>query len=220
MVTPQEKAQCVSWLIETKSDVQTQQRYMTKNGKDPPSRSSIRRWHKNFMKTVSVLDAVRNGRPRTSAENIDRVTQAFSCSPIKSIRTAARELKLPPTTVHKVLHKRLRLYAYKMQMLQRLKPNDKTKRIEFADNMLQRISEDEEFIKRICFNDEATFHVSCKLNKHNVSIWGSEHPMRLGSLKGIVQNECVVWTHVQSSNWSIFLPGDNNYCRLLLGPSN
>ena len=32
MVTPQEKVQCVSWFIETKSDVQR-----TKNGNDPPS---------------------------------------------------------------------------------------------------------------------------------------------------------------------------------------
>ena len=30
-------------------------------------------------------------------------------------------------------------------MLQRLQPNDKAKRKEFADNMLQRISEDKEF---------------------------------------------------------------------------
>ena len=43
MVTPQEKAQRrVSWFIKTKSDVQTQRRYRTKNGKDPPSCSSIR----------------------------------------------------------------------------------------------------------------------------------------------------------------------------------
>ena len=115
---------------------------------------------KNFMETGSVLDAVRSWRPRTSAENIERVRQAFSRSPIKSIRTAARELELLPTTVHKVLHKRLRLYAYKVQMLQRLQPNDKPKRKEFADNMLQRISEDKEFLKRICFSDETTFHVS------------------------------------------------------------
>ena len=96
MVTPQEKAQCVSWFIETKSDVQTQRSYWAKNGKDPPSRSSICRWHKNFMETGSVLDAVRSGRPRTSAENIERVRQAFSRSPVKSIRTAARELELLP----------------------------------------------------------------------------------------------------------------------------
>ena len=41
--------------------------------------------------------------------------------------------------------------------------------------MLQQNFEDKEFPKRICFSDEATFHVSGKLNKHNVRIWGSEH---------------------------------------------
>ena len=67
-----------------------------------------------------MLDAVRSGQPRTSAENIESVMQAFSRSPVKSIRTPARELELPLTTVHKVLHTRLRLYAYKVQMLQGL----------------------------------------------------------------------------------------------------
>ena len=77
MVTPQEKAHCVSWFIETKSDVQTQRRYRTKYGKNPLSRSLIRRWHKKFMETGSVLDAVRIGRSRISAENIEGVRQAF-----------------------------------------------------------------------------------------------------------------------------------------------
>ena len=77
-----------------------------------------------------MLDAVKIGRPRISAENIESVRQAFIRSPMKSIRTAARQLELPPTTVHKVLRKRLRLYAYKVQMLQRLQPNDKPKRKE------------------------------------------------------------------------------------------
>ena len=54
---------------------------------------------------------------------------------MKSIGTAARELELPLTTVQKVLYKRLRLFAYKLQMLQRLQPNDKPKRKEFADIM-------------------------------------------------------------------------------------
>ena len=97
MVTPQEKAQCVSWFIETKSDVQTQRRYRTKYGRDPPSRSSIRRWYKKFMERGLVLGAVRSGQPRTSAENIESERQAFSRSPMKSIRTSARELELKPT---------------------------------------------------------------------------------------------------------------------------
>ena len=124
------------------------------------------------METGTVFNTRRSGQPRTSEENIKHVRQAFQRS-MKSIRTAARQLELPCSTVHKVLNKNLRLYAYKVQILQALQPNDMPRQKEFAVNMLQRISEDEAFLKRVCFSDEATFHVSGKLNKHNVRIWGS-----------------------------------------------
>ena len=132
ITTPQEKAQCVSWFIETKSDVQTQRNYRSKYGRDPPSRPSIRLWHKKFMETGTVFDTRRSGRPRTSEENIERVRQAFQRSSMKSIRTAARQFELPRSTVHKVVHKNLRLYAYNVQMLQALQPNDMPRRKEFA----------------------------------------------------------------------------------------
>ena len=128
MTTPQEKAQCVSWFIETKSDVQTRQNYRSKYGRDPPSRPSIRLWHKKSMETGTVFDTRRGGRPRASEENIERVRQAFQRSPMKSIRTAYKKLELPRSTVHKVLHKNLRLHAYKVQMLQALQPNDMPRR--------------------------------------------------------------------------------------------
>ena len=41
----------------------------------------------------------------------------------------------------------------------------------------------DEFFKRICFIAEATFHVSGKLNKHIVRIWGSEHPHEIRELE-------------------------------------
>ena len=106
---------------------------------------------------------------------------------MKSIHTVAKQLELPRSTVHKVLHNNLRLYAYKVQMLQALQPNDMPRRKEFAVNMLQRISEDEAFFKRVCFSDEKTSHVSGKLNKHNVRIWGSENPMPVENFSEIVQ---------------------------------
>ena len=77
MTTPQEKAQCVSWFIETKSDVQTWRNYRSKYGRDPPSSLSICSWHKKFMETGTVFDTRRSGRPRTSEENIKHVKQAF-----------------------------------------------------------------------------------------------------------------------------------------------
>ena len=114
MTTLQEKAQCVSWFIETKSDVQTQQNYRSEYGRNPPSRPSIRLCHKKFMETGTVFDTRRSGQPRTSEKNIERVRQVFQCSPMKFIHTAVRQLELPRSTVHKVLHKNLRLYAYKV----------------------------------------------------------------------------------------------------------
>ena len=84
-----------------------------------------------------MFDTRKSGRPRTSEENIERVRQAFQRSPMKSIRTAARQLELPRSTVLKVLLKNLRLYAYKVQMLQTLQPNDMPRRKEFAVNILQ-----------------------------------------------------------------------------------
>ena len=107
MTTPQEEAQCVSWFIETKSNVQTQRNYRSKYGRDPPSRPSICLWHKKFMETGTVFDTRRSGRPRTFEKNIKRVRQAFQRSPMKSIRTAARQLKLPrsqsPTQEFKIV---------------------------------------------------------------------------------------------------------------------
>ena len=97
MTTAQEKAQCVSWFIETKSDVQTQRNCRSKYGRDPPSRPSICLRHKKFMETGTVFDARRSGQPRTSEEHIERVRQAFQRFPMKSIRTAARRLDLPTT---------------------------------------------------------------------------------------------------------------------------
>ena len=41
----------------------------------------------------------------------------------------------------------------------------------------------DEFLKQICFSDEATFHVSGKLNKHNARIWGSEQPLEIRELE-------------------------------------
>ena len=77
MTTPQAKAQCVHWFIETKSNFYTQGNYRSKYGRDPPSRPSIRLWHKKFMETGTVIDVKRSKRPRTSKENIKRVRQAF-----------------------------------------------------------------------------------------------------------------------------------------------
>ncbi|GBN03331.1 hypothetical protein AVEN_97524-1 [Araneus ventricosus] len=47
--------------------------------------------------------------------------EKFCQNPTKPVCTAARELEMLRSTAHRVAHKKLRLYAYKGQLLQALK---------------------------------------------------------------------------------------------------
>ena len=88
MTTPQGKAQCVSWFIKTKSDIQAQRNFIAKYVKRAPARQSIRDWHKQFVGTGTLLLKPRNEWSKTSEKGIERIHQLFSHSPTKSIRTA------------------------------------------------------------------------------------------------------------------------------------
>ena len=87
------------------------------------------------METGSVLR--RKGADRSQiSEEIKSVQVAYARSPRKFIRGASTQLQIPRSTTHKVLHRNVRLYACKMQLLQTLKPEDKPRRKEFAVTML------------------------------------------------------------------------------------
>jgi hypothetical protein len=87
-----------------------------------------------------------------------------------------RERQIPRSTVHDVLHKRLRLRAYKIQMILALKPSDHVARTNVAVHMLERIDAAPDFLRQVSFSDEATFHVSGVVNRYNCKIWGSQNP--------------------------------------------
>ena len=86
MSTPQEKAQCVSWFIETKSEIQAQRNFRRNYRKKPPARPIIRAWHKKFIETGSVLQRKGADRLQISEEEIESMRVAYSRSPRKSIR--------------------------------------------------------------------------------------------------------------------------------------
>jgi hypothetical protein len=59
-------------------------------------------------------------------------------------------------------------------MVQAMSPNDKIVRHQFCVEM-QTDMEDEDFVGRLVFTDEATLHVNGKVNRHNLRIWGTEN---------------------------------------------
>ena len=141
------------------------------------------------METGNILDRKRSGRPNIE-ETVDAVLVAFYRSPRKSIRVASNELAIPRSTVHKVLYKRLRLHAYKL--FNYLKPDDRPRRAAFAEEILHRIDDDKDYLKCVVFLDEASFHVSGKVNKYNVRIWGSQNPYEV-----VKKEACLVWFNAQ-----------------------
>jgi hypothetical protein len=94
MATLQEKAMCVLWFFETKSVIKMQRRYKTQY--------AIRRWLKQFQETGNVLHRKGAGRQSTSQEDVDRIQEAFSRSPQKSMSSIA--VMYTQKTVWRVVH--------------------------------------------------------------------------------------------------------------------
>ncbi|GBM47326.1 hypothetical protein AVEN_7772-1 [Araneus ventricosus] len=176
MASIEQKAQCVLWFQETKSPTNVQRAFRRCYGHNPPDIKSIKRWYEKFKETGSLTDLLRSGRPTVSEATLEFVRQSFQQSLTKSTRQASRELQIPQTSLVRILHKRLRLRAYKVQIFQDLQPNDCPRCEEFAIEILNRIDVENDYLNRICFSDESTFHVNGMVNRHNVLIWGSENP--------------------------------------------
>ena len=161
------------WYAELKSAVAVQCKWQSIHpGEKPPMDKALNQWMNQFKETGTVEKQKSIGRPRTS-EDVEHIRQSCIRSPKKSIASRSVTLRFPKTSIQNVLQKCLRLLAYKIQLKQEIKPDDRPKRVEFATFMLNAIDEDENFLQRICFLDEATFYVNGCVNRHNCHIWGT-----------------------------------------------
>ena len=79
-----------------------------------------------------------------------------------------QEIYIPKSTVHDIIHKRVQLRAYTIQIVQHQHPNDKIRHAEFADAMLCHI--DIGFLNCVAFSDEVTFQTFGKVHQHNPRI--------------------------------------------------
>jgi len=65
---------------------------------------------------------------------------------------------------------------YRLHLLQSRKEDDKVKRFNFCFRIKSHIENDNDFVNRLTFSDESTFHLTGKVNRHNVHTWGTETP--------------------------------------------
>ena len=95
--------------------------------------------------------------PSIDKKTVDVVRVAFHRSPRKSVRVASYKLAILRSTTHRVLHKRLYLHAYKVQIVQALKPDDLPLRAAFVEKILQRIDDDSNYVKSVFFPTKQLF---------------------------------------------------------------
>jgi hypothetical protein len=93
---------------------------------------------KEFKGTGSVAKQKSSGRPGTSEENMERITESCIRSLKISIDRRSLELAIPKTATLRVIQKRLLFYAFKIQM----KHDDRPRCYDFASLMLNKIDDD------------------------------------------------------------------------------
>ena len=60
--------------------------------------------------------------------------------------------------------------------MQALSDGDKEERHEICGGMFDKMENEDDYLIKIVFSVQATFHLSGKVNSHNVRIWGTEYP--------------------------------------------
>ncbi|XP_016968744.1 uncharacterized protein LOC127012206 isoform X2 [Drosophila biarmipes] len=131
-----------------------------------------------FRTTFTLIDNSHPQRRRTvrTEEAIATVERSIEEDPNESILHLAQELDLCPFTLWKILRKDLGLRAYKIQLVQELKPNDHQARRRFFECAQNEIVVVPDFHKRILFSDEAHFCLNGYVNKQNYRVWSEANP--------------------------------------------
>lgn len=169
------------------------ERQLRKEGVYPiPTKKHMRTIYHKFKETGSVHDLPRSGRPSIPEEKVEEIKEIFSSNPSTSLKRAYASTGIPCSSVHKILHEKLNMMPYKMSHLQQLFDSDRAARTVMCTELLNSVSNDESFLSKICFSDEATFHLHGRVNRHNCVIWGTENPKAVHEIP-IKSPKVTVW---------------------------
>jgi hypothetical protein len=117
--------QIVVWYTERKSFIAVQRNYWQVYGDDLPDKKTVKVSFDKVLATGSFHRQSQDTLESVSKKKAKQIHHAFQRSPTKSICQASRELQVPCTMLHIVLGKQLHLSAYKVQIVQKLKPDNK-----------------------------------------------------------------------------------------------
>ena len=148
--------------------------------------SMIYRWVIKFRTHGTVLNLNRkdtnrqshSGRPKSSRalSKVAAVRDSVDRSPSKSLRRRSQELGINRESVRRILIADLNMYPYRIQIKQKLTPDDMKKQVIMCHWFCDKIDAVPDFFDNVWFSDEAHFLLSGHVNSKNNVYWGTTFP--------------------------------------------
>lgn len=113
-------------------------------------------------------------------------------NPHISLREIERTVGIPKSTASRYL-RGAKYHPYHVSVNQALSDVDCRKRLFFCQWALQRIRDDADFFKYVLFSDEATFHSTGILNRHNSHYWSAVNPHWMQEIDNQHRWSVTVW---------------------------
>ena len=176
-----ERSKILESYFSTKLVVLTQREFRREfPGRKTPHKKTITKTVEKFRNTGSVGNDNKghNGwyvtvRTRT---NVQAVRNHLEQLPRKSIRRLSQEVGISRTTVQRIIHNDLKLFPYKVQILQKQTDANKEERSELCQTINERIENNPGDLGLILFSDQTHFRLSGHVNKQNMRFWASQQP--------------------------------------------
>lgn len=175
--------------------------------KDAPTDQCIHKWYQQIQQeTGSALKGNSPCRPNTSQDNTKHIQVSSQRSPKYSVRHISCPLQIPKSMVQDGVHRRLKLRAYKLQVVQHIQPHGELRRVNSVTFVVEQLAADDSYLQKILFCDKAIFHIHGAVNRHNCRIWGSKNPHALMKHVRDSQGQCEVQHHIRLNCWILLLP--------------
>lgn len=174
-----EKAEVVEIYFKNNSSIiLTQREYKrVKKSKNAPSQSVINKWVQQFRSgTLTDRRKTNSGRKNTVVikEKVNEIQNLVNKNPNISIRRGAIKSGISASSFYRIL-KILNMHPYKIQITQKIPPSSISKRLDFANRMLDKLNKEIDLNKIWC-TDEAHFYISGEVNRQNYRYWGTSNP--------------------------------------------
>lgn len=141
-----------------------------------PSPQTISDLIAKVRETGSVFTKPKSGRPKSATVEANEVLVLATVyeSRQQSLREISWATGITQTSAWRILH-RYKFHPYGVHLVQELSEADFERRMDYCELMDLRMR-DPNYVRRICFTDEATFHLCGYVNRHNLRFWCEENP--------------------------------------------